>query len=482
MLKMMAIIQFTLGCAFIFCVVVGYFEAVDIGGKEDVKWWSLCIVLVFLLGSITYYFGRGNNTRFYRREALLIVGMGWIVASIIGALPYYLILEDCSFVDALFESVSGLTTTGASVFSNLEEMDYGLMLWRCLSQWIGGLGIIVFFVAILSSLGPGAKILYDREASASSADFHDSGIQSGVKKVMILYMALTVLCGIAYLVAGMHWFDAICHAMTTLSTGGFSPHSESIAYFQSPMIEWICIVFMALGGTSFLYMLKLVNSKGRGFANEEVFTYYTIIIITALVIALSIVDPALGWHQFIRDSLFQVVSIITTTGFATANYDNWPVVTHMFLLGLMLIGGCSGSTAGGTKVIRFLIAFKNIRLDLIKAFDPRLVLNLKINGKVINESLISANTQFVLLVALCSLVSLPILAMLEPQISILGITSAYLATTFNIGPGLAEVGPTENFEQFSATTKLILSYLMLLGRLEFYALLTLFMPRFWKDI
>lgn len=445
------------------------------------KGWLICIGIVFSLGTISYLLGCRGNNKFFRREAMLIVGLGWISASLIGALPYYILQKDCSYADAFFESASGITTTGASVFSDLEGMSSGLQFWRCLSQWIGGLGIVVFFVAILSFLGAGAKILYDREASANSSDLNNSRLQSGVMNIIYLYIALTAACALSFHFAGMGGYDSICHAFTTLSTGGFSTHGESMAYFKSPTIEWITVVFMLLGGTSFLYLLGLIYTKGKDFKSEEVSAYLFIIVVSVITIAVNIkYDLDIDWHQAIRDSSFQVLSIMTTTGFATADFDQWLPCLQIILIGLMVIGGCSGSTAGGSKVIRILIAFKALKLELTKAYHPRLVKSLKVDDRIMDKAAISTSMNYLVLVVAVSFICIPILSFLEPQMSFKGIISAYCASLFNIGPGLAEVGPTQNFAQFSVTSKYLLSFLMLLGRIEFYALITIFMPSFWK--
>lgn len=446
------------------------------------------IVSALFTGScavVLYIFGRQSSNLMFRREALTVVGTGWISASVFGALPYYLILPDISLTSAIFESASGFTTTGASVLSNLEDLPSSLLFWRSISQWIGGLGVVVFFVAVLSFLGAGAKVLFSRESSAQAAELDTARVQSGVLRLMFLYFGLTVACCSALiLVGGLDWFEAINHTFTTLSTGGFSTRSGSVADFQSPTIEWIIIIFMAIGGTSFIPMLRFLRGDWSAIGrSSEIKAYYTVILIATGIIAFLLWldhDFTDNPHEVVRASAFQVLSILTTTGFATADFDLWLPATHIIFLVLMLIGGCSGSTAGGAKVIRVLIGTKISMQQIEKAYRAHVVRPLRINREIVSHDSQETVLVFFVMLGLIAVLGLIGVALFEPQLSVAGAVSAVAACLFNIGPGLAEVGPTHNFAFLGQSTQIILSLLMILGRVELFAVLVLFVPAFWK--
>lgn len=480
-------ILLTLTAAFALSLGVGYVAddmALEAGARPG-WWWSIGIA--FALSVLCWYLGRRHGKKIFRREAMAVIGLGWIAASIVGALPYMFIV-DASLANAIFESASGLTTTGASVFPGIDEFPKSLLFWRCLSQWIGGLGVVVFFVAILSFLGAGAKILYSNEASAKSTELESSRVQSGVLGILSLYLALSALCALTYRLFGMTWYDAVCHMFATLSTGGFSTHGASIAHFNNPLIEWAAIFFMALGGTSFLYMLKLFRvyrSKGNLFnaaRNTEVFVYYGIIAFTTAMLTILLFGEwgRESFHDALRHSAFQVVSILTTTGFGSSDFEQWPAVGHVMLLTLMAIGGCSGSTGGGIKVIRLIVTFKVVMQNIEKSFRTRIVRPLHIDGRAIPQDDQQSVMAFVGLAAVMVFVSLPFIGVFEQNMSVEGVFSATLACLFNIGPGFAEVGPTDTYEFMAPPTKLFLSLLMIMGRIEFYAILVLFIPSLWK--
>ena len=363
-----------------------------------------------------------------------------------------------------------------------------LLLWRALSQWIGGLGVVVFFVAILSSLGVGAKILFSRESTTQSNELDSTRIQQGVLEILYLYLGLSTACSVALRLAGMEWFDAVAHTFTTISTGGYSTRSGGIADFQNPTLEWILIVFMCLGGTSFLIMLRLARGNWRSLRQAtEIKAYYGLLIMATLMTALVIKDSVLhgaetsgSLHDVFRIAAFQVVSITTTTGFGTQDYGSWAPAGSILMLILMMIGGCSGSTSGSTKVIRFVVALRVIKLEIEKAFRPRLVRPIRVNGQVLSEPVQNAAIVYLTTIFLVAGVSFLIVGLLEPGISLLGLLSSVISTLFNVGPGYAEVGPMENFLLLSGAAKFFLSFLMILGRIELFAVLVLFMPSLWK--
>lgn len=431
----------------------------------------------FLLGK------DGDNTLF-RKEALATIGVGWLLASIVGALPYLLILPGMSPAGAFFESASGLTTTGASVLSDLENLPRSLHFWRAMSQWMGGLGVVVFFVAVLSFLGAGAKVLYSRESSAQAADLNASRVQKGVLQLLMLYLVLSVLCIGIYWICGLSWYESVIHMFTTLSTGGFSTRSGSIADFANPAFEWAVIFFMAVGGTSFLIIIELLRRNWRVIrTSSEVKAYYLILVVFSLIITALLIANGrgeAGLHEPFRAAVFQVVSIMTTTGYATADFDTWLPATHILLLALMFIGGCSGSTAGGTKVIRCIVALKVSAQQVEKAYRSRVIRPLKVNGKSLSLDEQESIIVYIVILALIVFSGTLIVSFLEPSMSFEGTVSAMAASLFNIGPGFAEVGPTRNFAGLNPFTHIFLSFLMILGRLELFALLVLFSPSLWK--
>ena len=444
---------------------------------------SALITGSFALG--LFIIGRQSSNLMFRREALTVVGTGWISASVFGALPYYLILPDISFSSCVFEAASGFTTTGASVLSHLEDLPPSLLFWRSTSQWIGGLGVVVFFVAVLSFLGAGAKVLFSRESSAQAAELDTARVQRGVMRLMMLYFGLSgACCAALMLIGGMNWFEAVNHTFTTISTGGFSTRSGSVADFHSPTIEWIIIVFMAIGGTSFIPMLRFSRGDwGALGRSSEIKAYYLIVLgASALICGLLWIDHSFygGWHETIRASVFQVLSILTTTGFATEDFNVWLPASHVIFLILMLIGGCSGSTAGGAKVIRVLIAGKISMQQIEKAYRARVVRPLRVNGETLSRDAQESVLVFFIVLVFVALLGLLAIVLMEPSMSLPGSVSAVAACLFNIGPGLAEVGPTQNFAFFGQSSLILLSLLMILGRVEFFAVLVLFAPALWK--
>lgn len=434
------------------------------------------------ISAIFYILGRKGEAKLFRREALVAIGLSWIVATFVGALPYIFTLH-CDYSDAIFESASGLTTTGATAFGDFNEFPKSLLIWRSMSQWVGGLGVVVFFVAILSSLGAGAKILFSNESSGTSADFDHGRIQSGATQLMIFYLVASFVCAIAYKFGGMDWFQAINHSMTTVSTGGFSTEAMSMEEFQSPALEWISIFFMAICGTTFVYMIRLLRGQTHILKqNNEVYWFYALILGTAALLVLFLVDQTgqLPDHDSIRAAMFQSVSIITTTGYATTDFDQWLPPAKMVLLIVMFVGGCSGSTSGGVKVVRIVIAIRAALRSITHAFRPNVTIPMRMGGQTLSERAIHSVILFLILMTGLQLIAMLFVSANEPHISFLSVFSCVQATLFNIGPGFDLVGPTENFHFLRSSTKIFLSLLMIIGRLELYAILVLFVPSAWK--
>lgn len=481
--KLLSVIMSTLALAFLASYAVGEIAWIEARESAYLVEWILSASIACVLAVVFAFLGRGAQLKLFRKEALALIGLGWILASLVGAIPYWLIIPGCGITDAIFESTSGLTTTGATVLSNLETYPHSLLFWRSLSQWVGGLGVVVFFVALLSSLGAGAKILYSNESTGTSTEIDSGRIQQGVLQIILLYLGLSGACLLAMRGAGLSWFDAICHMFTTISTGGFGTYDSSIAAFNNPSLEWIIILFMALGGTSFFALLMLTRRNWRGFrANTEVKAYYLILLAATAIVTTSmyliIAEP--DFMATLRTCMFQVVSIATTTGFTTDDYMNWLPITHVILLLLMIFGGCSGSTSGGTKIVRLVVALKITQKSIEKSFRTRVVRPLYMNGRVLDQDDQENIMGFILLMTMVFLGGILLLSLLEPQVSFAGIFSAVASTLFNIGPGVAEIGPSENYAFFGPVAKCMLSLLMIMGRLELYAILVLFVPSLWK--
>lgn len=452
-------------------------------GDRSIMAFETSIGISALLALLFYMLGRKGEAKLYRREALCTIGLSWILATFVGAIPYMLAVVGCDFSDALFESASGLTTTGATAFWNFYEFPASLLFWRSLSQWVGGLGVIVFFVAILSSLGVGAKILFSNESSGTATDFDQGRIQHGAFVLMLYYLALSAACTLAYRLAGMDWFQSINHCMTTVATGGFSTEAGSIADFNSPAIEWVAIVFMALSATTFLFVIRIFRGQTHILRrNNEAYWFYSILVASTGLLALYLVEltgelPSL---DSVRTAAFQATSIMTTTGYASTNFDTWLPPAQMLLIILMFIGGCSGSTAGGVKVVRIAVALRAALRSITHAFRPNVTISMRMSGQNLSEGAIHNVVLFLVLMAALQILAMLFLSAMEPELSFLGVFSCVQATLFNIGPGFEAVGPMENFHFLRGSTKSFLSLLMILGRLELYAVLVLFAPSVWR--
>jgi trk system potassium uptake protein TrkH len=472
-----------LACAFALCAGSGLLLGESIH-DDSIQAFLTTVGISICIAALFHLLGRkGDDTKLFRREALCAIGLSWFLATLIGALPYILTETHGSWADAIFESASGLTTTGATAYSDFYEFPKSLLLWRSLSQWVGGLGVVVFFVAILSSLGAGAKILFSNESSGTSADFDHGRIQSGAFQLMLFYVSISMACMLAYKLGGMDWFQAINHSMTTISTGGFSTEPMSMEQFQSPTLEWLSIVFMALSGTTFVYMIRLLRGQTHILKqNNEVYWYYGIIAGSTALLAIFLIDLTgeLPNHNTIRAATFQAVSIITTTGYSTTNFDTWLPPAKMTLLLIMFVGGCSGSTSGGVKVVRIVIALRAAVRSITHAYRPNITIPMRMGGQTLSERAIHSVVLFIILMTALQLLAMLFVSANEPHLSFMGVFSSVQATLFNIGPGFKEVGPAENFQFLRSSTKLFLSLLMILGRLELYAVLVLFMPSAWK--
>ncbi len=481
--KLLGVVMLILAIAFGVCLGVAY--GLDAPADLEITRRAFLAAMgsAIFAAAIFFWVGRRHTKKFFRKEALCTIGIAWLLASLVGAIPYLIVVPEIGFSGAVFETASGLTTTGASVLSDLETLPTSLLFWRSLSQWIGGMGVVVFFVAVLGFIGVGAKMLYANEASGTVSEFEESRIQSTVARLVWVYFGLSTACTLSFWAAGMNLFESINHSFTTLSTGGFSTRSASLAAYHSPTIEWIAIIFMILGGFNFLLIIRL--SLGRvSFVkrNTEFIGYLMIIVFSSLLIALTLIIDGTSSeaHHSLRAATFQVVSIMTTTGFATEDYVQWSALPQMTLLMLMIVGGCSGSTAGGIKVYRLVIAIRASLLSVERSFRTRVVRQIRMNGNTLSQQAINDVSTYLILTGGVVLGAILVISIFEPSLKVDTNLSAVFACFFNIGPGIAEVGPTENFAFLHPHTQYFLALLMIMGRLELYAILALFSPSLWK--
>lgn len=417
-----------------------------------------------------------------RKETFLIAFLCWVAASVFGAIPYLLILDLSHPIDALFESVSGFTTTGATILSDIESMPHGILFYRSFTQWIGGMGIILLGIAILPKLSVGGVQLMGSEAPGPVTEKLTPKIAETAKKLWFVYIALSLLLMVLLSISGLPVFDSITTAFSTLSTGGFSVRNASIESYNSALIEALITIFMFFGGVNYLlHYYFLTGNFSKVFKSSELKYYFLLVIVFTLLVSLNLWHTQYeGFIESLRYSSFQVVSIITTTGFSSANFDLWPVFSIFTILTLMFIGACAGSTSGSVKVIRILIMIKKIfSREINHLIKPRVVQVLKVDKEAISENVITTVTSFILLYILIFTVS-ALLILLVEDISILGAISACAASIGNVGPGFLEFGAVQNYAFLTRFSKCLLSFLMLLGRLEIFTVLVILSPVFWR--
>ncbi len=450
------------------------------------------IIVACLIGGALALFGKNATFKFYQREALGLVALGWLLSAIIGALPFYF-SGAFSMVDSIFESMSGLTTTGATIMEDIESHPKSLLFWRSFSQWLGGMGIILLFIAVLPYLGAGGKQLFRSEVTGPDPRGLSPRIKDTASFLYKIYFGMTIILVLLLMFAGMDLYDALCHTFTTLSTGGFSPRQDSIAYYDSAIIETIIIVFMILAGTNFaLYVTILRGKKFIFFRDTEWRTYLLVLTVATLLVAANLQGaqkqlvlstsppetPEYTAVETMRASAFQVVSIMTSTGYATEDFDVWPYFSRVLLLLLMFIGGNAGSTAGGLKVIRWVILAKMVYWRIESTFRPKTVRAIRVNGQVIEEDIQQMIYAFFALNMV--VFSSGTLIMTFFGLPIESAASSVAATLNNIGPGFEHVGPVESFAFIPDIGKLFLALFMMMGRLEMFTVCVLFVPAFWR--
>lgn len=442
--------------------------------------WFFCLLLCLGIGA-GLSLRQPNRKRMFAREGFVLCALTWIVLSFFGCLPLVLSGEIPSLVDAFFEISSGFTTTGASVLNQIEQFSHSLLFWRSFTHLIGGMGILVFVLALLPTTDSDSSSVYILKAEVPGPTFGKmvSRVKTLSRMLYLIYLSMTVVLIIALLIAGMPLFDSCIHAFGAAGTGGFSSKSASVGFYQSPAVEWILGVAMLLFGVNFnLYYLLLIRQFRSALHDEEIRWYLGIVLGAVGLLTLTLWSQYQAHGVLIRDVFFTVSSIVTTTGYSTVDFGNWPLFGHLVLLLLMCIGSCAGSTAGGLKVSRVALLIKTIYTELRKSLSPNRVLPIRFNGKAIPSSIPQA--VLVYFAAYCAIFCLSLVLISFSAPDFLSAFSAVAATLNNIGPGLQAVGPTQNFGFFSPFAKFILSLTMIFGRLEIIPMILLFTPRTWK--
>ena len=423
---------------------------------------------------------RTHTMKLSIKGGILSVNLIWILLGVAGAIPFML-YTGLSPADAFFESVSGFTTTGATVFSNIESLPKSILYLRSLTHWLGGMGIIVLGVGLFSLINPsGSMALFKAESTGIKMEKITPKVKDTAIRLWEIYLLFTVVDAIALWYAGMTPFDALNHAFSTISTGGFSTKNNSLGYYDSAWIIWITTFFMILSGINFLAHLKLLSSgRIEGYKREEVLWYLVIFILLSLLLGSVdvFVDDDSYFHA-LTHSFFTIASVLTTTGFATLDYSQWGHIAISIIFVAMLVGGNAGSTAGGVKVIRYIVLFKNITMQFTKTLHPNAILNVFIDGQKTSSQIIASTTGFIFLFVMTNM--LVTLYLFARGFDAMTALSTALATVGNIGPGFALTGPSENYAFFSSADKIILSFAMIIGRLEFYTVFLLFSRSFWK--
>jgi len=437
-------------------------------------------VIAMIIGVILFLSFSKQDQNIRKREGYLIVAISWLVMAGCGMLPYILSNEITGFADALFETMSGLTTTGASILTDIEAMPKGLLFWRSMTQWIGGLGIIVLTVAIFPLLGIGGIELFVAESPGPTSDKVHPRISETAKRLWYVYVGLTLAAMLMYWAGGMTFFDAINHALTTLATGGFSTKNSSMAYYDSAFIQYTAIFFMFLAGTNFTVIyFGLVGKFKRVLKSDEFKTYTFSLIAIAVILYFPIFARGGASSELaFRNSLFQVVSLVTTTGFVSDDYTTYNEGVTFFFFMLLFIGGSAGSTAGGIKFVRHLTFIKNSWLEFKRLVHPRAIVPLMINGDRVTGRIITHIMNFLLIYLLIFVLGAGVLSIMGYDL--LTSFGAVATSLGNVGPGIGLVGPVNNFAFFSPGAKIFLSFIMLLGRLELFTILILFTPFFWR--
>jgi len=441
-------------------------------------WFAVTVAAALLLGGGLVLLKPTKRTM-YAREGFVITALAWILISLIGALPFTLSGQIPNYLDAVFEMVSGFTTTGASILNNVELLDNGMNFWRCLSHWLGGMGILVFMLAIVNLGGGESNHLLKAESPGPSVAKMVPNMRKSSAILYGIYILITLIEVLLLLLGGMPLFDSLCHAFATAGTGGFGIKAASIGAYDSYYLQGVIAVFMVLFGVNFnVYYFMLIRKWSAAFRNTEVKTYFAIIVCSVAIISANIAHMMPSLFDAIHHAFFTVASVITTTGFATVDFNLWPELSRLLLVLLMVVGACAGSTGGGVKVSRFVIVVKATAADFRRLLHPRSVKVTAMDGKPIGKETIQGVQSYLMIYFLITVVSMLLVSL--DDFDLVTTITAVEATLNNIGPGLNLVGPTGNYSIFSPMSKIVLTLDMLLGRLELFPVLILMMPSTWR--
>ena len=449
-------------------------------GEDDWRWFGLCMVLGIGVGGLLAWLPRAQP-ELRTRDGFLIVSLAWLVVGLLGALPFWFCGAIPSFTDAAFESISGFTTTGATILTDIEALGHGPLLWRSMIQWLGGMGIVVLTIAILPILGVGGMQLFRAEAPGPAPDRLTPRIKETAQLLWGVYCLFTVTQVIALLFCGLGWFDAVCHAFTTMASGGFSTQNASVGQFQNPAVEYVMILFMGIAGVNFsLHYAALRGKKLTGYYRDSEFKVFlaVIVVVAASLTLINLQSGVASGEENLRASLFQTLSILTTTGYATADYESWASSAQFLIVLLMFIGGCAGSTAGGMKNVRVLLLSRHAFNELRKLIHPTGIYVIRFNHRPVDPQVVTNILGFFLLLMIVTVIAT--FAMTLFGLDLVTAFGSVAATLNNIGPGIGDVGPTDNFGHLPAAAKWLLALLMLLGRLELFTVLVLLTPDFWR--
>ena len=456
-------------------------------GESDLSGFLYSFVISIIIGLPIWFFTRKGYS-VTNKDGFAIVTFAWIITGIVGALPFYLSGAIPNITDAFFESMSGVTTTGATIIGNpstlphlpngIESLPHGILFWRSFIQWIGGMGIIVFTIAILPLLGVGGVQLFKAEVPGPVSDKIRPRVRETAKYLWMVYIGITIAEIIMLQIAGMNWFDAVCHSFTTMPTGGFSTKNASIGFYDNVGIHYIMIFFMFIAGVNFSLHFRAISGDIKSyFRNSEFLTYFGLIALVTVALTFSLVIKSGNWsHAFFLDSLFQTVSILTTTGYATADYELWAFFAQFLILILMFIGGMGGSTGGGMKIVRVMLILKYAALETRRMLHAKAIIPIRIGKKYISGDVIRNTLGFFLFYVFIFVFTSFFLTTLNIDLkSSMGVAASALG---NIGPALGEFGPTDNYALLPGVGKWLLTFCMLLGRLEIFTVVVLFSRTF----
>lgn len=457
------------------CVVVSL-----IYQENDLDDFLIVTVLATLIGAVLIFMGKGAKNELSRRDGYIIVSIAWVAFSAIGMLPFYISNYVPSITNAFFETMSGFSTTGATVLDNIESLPHGLLYWRSLTQWIGGLGIIFFTIAVLPIFGTGGLQLFAAEATGPTHDKLHPRIGITAKWIWCVYLTLTVAAITFLMFGGMNFFDSMCHSFSIIATGGFSTKQASIAYYNSPYIEYVVSIFMILSGINFTLFFFFAKGKPKKLFYDAEFKWFiaSMVIFTGITTVTLILTSSMGVEESFRKALLQVASLHTSTGLTSADYMTWHPFLWAMLGVIMFLGACSGSTSGAIKSIRLLIISKIIKNEFKRMIHPNAVLPVRVNKTVISPSIQSSVLSFTLLYLIVFILSW--LAMMAMGVGNIEAFGTVVSSMGGVGPGLGLCGPGYSWNSLPDGGKWLLSFLMLIGRLELFSVLLLFTPQFWK--